>query len=264
MTRFLSGAVLIAVVGAAVLWAPSPVLLGLATVVVVLAVHEYVALAKAAGAPVPRGATVIAALAVSAVVALATSFVSLVIVAVVLAQAIRAIGSRQPLAGALPGVAASVFGPLYVGFPLGALVAVHAAAGPAAALMLIGIIAVSDTAQYYGGRLFGRRQLAPVISPKKTIEGAVTGVIVATIAFVALGQWLWPGARAPFLAFFGLVIAVLGIAGDLFESLLKRSVGVKDSSTLIPGHGGVLDRIDALLFAAPVYYAMLPYAVRTS
>lgn len=262
MTRFLSGAVLVAIVVAAAVWAPTWVLLVLAGAVTLLAVREFGSLAAAAGAPVPPGVTMVAGVAICIAIALAGSLAAPVVMAVVLVQALMAVGASQPGGRALPGVAAAVFGPLYVGLPLGALVAVHAAAGPAAALLLIGVIAVSDTAQYYGGRLLGRRPLAPVISPKKTIEGAVAGVVAGAAAFVAAGRWLWPGVPPAFLLVLGLSLVMLGIAGDLFESLLKRSVGVKDSSTLIPGHGGVLDRVDALLFAAPVYYAVLPYALR--
>jgi phosphatidate cytidylyltransferase len=118
-------------------------------------------------------------------------------------------------------------------------------------------VMVSDTAQYYTGRAFGRRLLAPAISPKKTIAGAVGGFVFGGLLLAALGRWWLPAAPAPLRIALGVTVVALGIAGDLFESMLKRSAGVKDSSALIPGHGGVLDRIDALLFAAPVYYIVL-------
>ena len=125
-------------------------------------------------------------------------------------------------------------------------------------------VMVSDTAQYYTGRAFGRRPLAPAISPKKTVEGAIGGFVFGTAAaggrrrMVAAGR---AGRRCARCS--ASTIVALGIAGDLFESMLKRSAGVKDSSALIPGHGGVLDRIDALLFAAPVYYIVLKYVYVT-
>ena len=122
-------------------------------------------------------------------------------------------------------------------------------------------VIVSDTAQYYTGRAFGRRLLAPAISPKKTIEGAVGGFVFgAVVPRRGRRAGGCRACRSRCARGLGVAVVALGIAGDLFESMLKRSAGVKDSSALIPGHGGVLDRIDALLFAAPVYYVVLKYA----
>jgi phosphatidate cytidylyltransferase len=147
--------------------------------------------------------------------------------------------------------------PWYIGMPLGMLAAVQAVGGRTATLLLIATVVVSDSAQFYSGRLFGRRPLAPAISPKKTVEGAVGGLVVATIFITLAGPWVFPAARPSSMALLGVAIVLLGICGDLFESRLKRTAGVKDSSALIPGHGGVLDRIDALLFATPAYYLYL-------
>ncbi len=130
--------------------------------------------------------------------------------------------------------------------------------GREALLLLLITIVVSDSAQYYTGRAFGRRPLAPEISPKKTVEGAIGGMFFGTAAMAAGGRWVF-GAEWWLLALAGATVAALGIVGDLFESLLKRSAGVKDSSNLIPGHGGVLDRIDSWLFAAPVYYMFVRF-----
>jgi phosphatidate cytidylyltransferase len=137
------------------------------------------------------------------------------------------------------------------------LAAVQALGGPRATLLLLATIVVSDSGQYYTGRALGRRPLAPAISPKKTVEGAVGGLVLATGFVTLAGPWAFPLAGRLSLALVGASIAVLGICGDLFESRLKRVAGVKDSSALIPGHGGVLDRIDALLFAVPAYYLYL-------
>ncbi|HZP48001.1 MAG TPA: phosphatidate cytidylyltransferase [Vicinamibacterales bacterium] len=157
----------------------------------------------------------------------------------------------------LVGMAAWPMALLYVLMPLAALVQIRLIAGPQAVFLVMLTIMVSDTAQYYSGRAFGRRPLAPRISPKKTIEGAVGGFVVATAMFVIVGAWWAPTMGVAARVALGLTLVALGIAGDLFESFLKRRAGVKDSSHLIPGHGGVLDRIDALLFAAPAYYAAL-------
>jgi len=97
------------------------------------------------------------------------------------------------------------------------------------------------------------------VSPAKTVEGAIGGFVAAAAIGAALAGWGLPGVAPWIAALAALILAGFGIAGDLFESLLKRSAGVKDSSTLIPGHGGLLDRIDSYLFALPMFYLFLRY-----
>jgi phosphatidate cytidylyltransferase len=155
------------------------------------------------------------------------------------------------------GASAAMLAPIYLGLPLGALVGIHQLAGREGVLSLIATVAASDTFQFYTGRAFGRRPLAPTISPKKTIEGAIGGLVLAPIALVVIARSWLPQLPPVSVWLAGLGIVVAGIAGDLFESALKRAAGVKDSGALIPGHGGVLDRIDALLFAAPLFYLLL-------
>jgi len=132
---------------------------------------------------------------------------------------------------------------------------------PSLLLAVLGTVWISDSAAYFVGRRFGRHKLAPSISPGKTWEGVVGALIAVALyalAWAALGmpgnRWLGGPLGAAPLAAVLVGLAVVGIIGDLFESLIKRQAGVKDSGTLLPGHGGILDRIDA-----PV--AMLPLAV---
>jgi phosphatidate cytidylyltransferase len=137
-----------------------------------------------------------------------------------------------------------------------AMVTLHDMAdyGPQYVFFLIGLIALADTAAYFSGRAFGKNKLAPSISPGKTWEG-VAGAVAATSVFGGVGAWLF-GIRGVALAAFSLLCAVtvmFSIVGDLFESLLKRQAGVKDSGTIFPGHGGVLDRIDGFTAGAPVF-----------
>ena len=120
-------------------------------------------------------------------------------------------------------------------------------------LLLFVIIWVGDAAAYYVGSAFGRHQLAPKISPKKTIEGGVAGLLASVAAGTASGV-LFLGEPWPKLIMVSGVTAVVGQFGDLAESVLKRSAGVKDSSSILPGHGGILDRLDSFFFAAPVFY----------
>ncbi len=257
MTRVLSGVALAASAFALVWWLPSNALLGVAGVVTALAFLEYARLVRAIGAELPFLPAFVATVAACASVALpwvhVPSLLGVLLVVVAVSLMLRG-ASGAPL---VHGAAAAMLAPLYLGLPLGALVAIHDAAGREGVLTLVATVAASDTFQYYSGRTFGRRPLAPTISPKKTIEGAIGGLVLAPLVLVAIAHWWLP--RVPALAAWavGLGLVVAGIAGDLFESALKRAAGVKDSGTLIPGHGGVLDRIDALVFAAPLFYMLV-------
>lgn len=114
---------------------------------------------------------------------------------------------------------------------------------------------LSDTVAYFVGRAFGKHPLYPAVSPKKTIEGAIGGLFGGVLALVGMGRmWLLPELQWVDAVILGLVGSIFGQSGDLVESMLKRSCGVKDSGTVLPGHGGILDRVDALLFVAPWFY----------
>ncbi|HEY7287622.1 MAG TPA: phosphatidate cytidylyltransferase [Vicinamibacterales bacterium] len=269
MTRVLSGAVLIAIAVGVVWFAPSAVFIVVAEILLILAFVEYAALAAGCGLPVPTTASAVATMAAS--IGVTSSFwigdqimsnaialdAALLSAFVVLASI--SLTTWQGGHDALGRAAASVFPMLYIGMPIGAMVALRTLRGREALFLLLLTVIVSDTAQYYTGRALGRRLLAPAISPKKTIEGAVGGFVFGALTLAIVGVWWAPGVPVVLRALLGMAVVALGIAGDLFESMLKRSAGVKDSSSLIPGHGGVLDRIDALLFAAPVYYVFLKY-----
>jgi phosphatidate cytidylyltransferase len=254
MTRILSGVALAAVAVAAI-WFLTPVaLLAVALVVAALAFAEYARIVGAIGAHVPWWTTLLLTLVACAMVPFPWIAPEVVIVLALITAAANVLASDRVGAPTLSDTAASVLAPVYIGLPLGALVAVAAVAGREAVLVLMGTVALSDTAQYYAGRTFGHRPLAPRRSPKKTVEGALGGFVVAPAVLVAAGQAWLPGLDPLRLAVLGVLIVAAGIIGDLFESMLKRAAGMKDSSHLIPGHGGVLDRIDALLFAAPIFY----------
>lgn len=145
------------------------------------------------------------------------------------------------------------FSMLYIGMPMGLLAALNIERGWRATVLLIATVVVSDSLQFYSGRMFGRHPLAPAISPKKTVEGAIGGAVAGTLFMTVAGPIVFPELPRMMLAILGFVMVLLGILGDLFESRLKREANVKDSSSLIPGHGGVLDRIDALLFVTPAF-----------
>jgi phosphatidate cytidylyltransferase len=276
VTRVLSALVLLPIVVGTVWFLPPVATLVLALVAALLAFVEYAALAEGLGANISRvisGAGVLAScagLAMTAIVPIesihATGLgaavpapVDVVLLSVMIVVGASIVASRQPGPTVLSDTAAAILPVLYIGLPLGALTAVRAVGGRASLLLLMGVVIVSDSAQYYTGRAFGKRPLAPAISPKKTVEGAIGGMVFGTLAMIAGGLWVFPAPQPAVLALVGATVAALGIVGDLFESLLKRSAGVKDSSHLIPGHGGVLDRIDSWLFAAPLYYVFVRY-----
>lgn len=122
---------------------------------------------------------------------------------------------------------------------------------------LVGTIWAGDIAAFCIGSQFGRRLLAPRISPKKTVEGALGGMAAAVVVAIAGSPWAWPRLTPPRAAVVGLLLSLVGILADLCESAVKRGAGVKDSGDLIPGHGGMLDRLDSLMFACPVLYALV-------
>jgi phosphatidate cytidylyltransferase len=258
--RVVSGAVLFLFALGVVWLAPDAVFFVVAELLVALACVEYASIARASGLALAAAPAAVAAmltcsaftrtLSVALDVVLMTALVAIGALSLTLWR-----GGREALAVASAGL----FPALYLGLPVGALVAVREIRGREALFLLILAVSASDTAQYYSGRAFGRTPLAPAISPKKTVEGAVGGLAAGVVVLVAIGAWWLPTIPWAVRAVLGLAIAVLGITGDLFESMLKRSASLKDSSALIPGHGGLLDRIDALLFAAPVYYVVLRY-----
>jgi phosphatidate cytidylyltransferase len=272
MTRVASGAALVVNAVAVVWFAPLPLFVLVAEILLVLGFIEYARLAAASGLPIPTVpaaiATVIASLGMASSLpsdlivndmVVSSPHVDAVLIAGFVALSALTLTTWRGERDAIGRASAAVFPMLYLGLPIGTMVVVRALHGREVLFLLMLTVMVSDTAQYYSGRAFGRRPLAPAISPKKTIEGALGGFIIATAFFVTAGTWWLPSVPLPLRIGLGLTLVALGITGDLFESMLKRSAGVKDSSALIPGHGGVLDRIDALLFAAPVYYIVLRY-----
>jgi len=260
MVRVVSGVVLAAIAFALIWFTNATVLLIVALAVSGLAVHEYIELARAIGARVPGAPTLAVTWAATAVLPFPHVAIEAVLSIGLIAIAVWVMSriSAEPGKGfveAVRGASAAALAPVYIGLGVGSLLGIYVYGGRGAVVLLVATIVVSDTAQYYTGRALGRRPLAIHLSPKKTVEGALGGFIVAPLFFAYSAYYFVPAATDKLvLGGLGIALVMTGIAGDLFESALKRAAGVKDSSALIPGHGGVLDRIDALLFAAPVFY----------
>ena len=166
--------------------------------------------------------------------------------------------SPRPVDGALEDVASTFLGAFYVAMLFAFQVAIHTGAdGKQWLVFLYFIIWASDIGAYSIGIPFGKHRLFEKVSPKKSIEGFI-GALVASAAMALLCRaWFMPPIGMGEVVGIALVLTVVGTIGDLAESLLKRAAGVKDSGGLIPGHGGILDRMDSMLFAAPVLYYYL-------
>lgn len=180
------------------------------------------------------------------------------------AATVPATTENYSVAGQGMNWALSLFGPVYVGVPLALIALIRADIAGSAGLWWIVLICLAtwgaDTGGYFFGRFFGKHPLAPKISPKKTIEGAIGGVAVSTLGVMLVGglaldipfYWTLP---------LGMVLAVVSILGDLFESWVKRRFDTKDSGKLIPGHGGLLDRIDSFLAVTLVAYLFMLFYI---
>ena len=263
--RELSAAVAIPAV-LAILWFAPPRAFGALVALVGLAtLAEFYRLAEKSGIPVPKWiALAVAAAVLAATVLPAPSPSGLTVAggifvsAAVFATALMLSGI--PLAQALSGTAATTLGLPLVVFPTCALIWLDRANipgsggrfGPRLILFLLVTIWGCDSFAYYVGRNFGRHRLAPEISPKKTIEGAVGGFAGSILVAVGAAALFVPEFRSAEAAIVGGLASTAGQVGDLVESMFKRGAGVKDSGAFLPGHGGFYDRVDSLLFAAPV------------
>jgi phosphatidate cytidylyltransferase len=257
MTRLASALALLPPV-VLVIWALPPVAtLVLAEVVLTLALVEYLALVADAGAKPPAVLTGAVAMSLCAAVGWPGVPLAPLLLAALVGLGAWLLGAGTRMLVARAGAVA--FAGLYLGLPLGAVAALRASHGPEVVLLLLATVMASDTAQYYGGRWLGRRPLAPAISPRKTVEGCLAGFVAGLATMAVLGGWGLPSSPPLARGLLGATLVLSGVVGDLFESALKRSAGVKDASGLIPGHGGMLDRIDSLLFAAPIYYLYVLY-----
>jgi len=284
-TRVLTAAVLIPAVVAAVIWTPSWVLGALVAVVMVLCLHEFFRLSAASGVSGhPRWTTICALLFLGLQwmvslypgVWMHSEFgllyspqrtplpPEIAFLVFLLGAAGLAVAGRATWKDSLSALGADSAAMLLVVFPLSFLVPLQAARplGPRMVLFLLALLWVGDSLAYFTGRAFGRHKMAPELSPGKTWEGAVANLLGSVAVGIVATRWI---PLPPFhLCGMAALANFSGQLGDLTESAYKRAAGAKDSGALLPGHGGMLDRVDSLIFAAPVvwyYFRMLLPAV---
>jgi phosphatidate cytidylyltransferase len=282
--RLLTAAVLIpsvvALIIAGGLW-----YLGAVVAIVVVGLYELYRLIEAKGAKPVTGFGLVAAGALPVVAYVGSDYhVTLLTTATLLAVMVVQLGKAQ-ISEALASISGTFFGVFYVGWLLSHAVGLRqfhsvvatrhgpeaAAAVPAEVgifymIFVVSVVVASDAGAYFAGRLYGKRKLAPQISPKKTVEGAIGGVLAGLAAgLIAKGvfEFFWADLSSGLswlsVALLAPVLAVVAILGDLIESLLKRDADRKDVGRLLPGMGGILDRIDSSLLAIPVLYYMLVF-----
>jgi len=271
MKRILTAAILIPLVILVIFISPRwpIVLMSAIFIVAALALWEYLTLANAMGAKTPRVVVIVCLAILLAAIFRRPDLMATVIGSLSLALLIFGI-FRSPLDRVLADTAYSVFGLIYIGLSMATLYLLSAEDnGPSLLLFLLLVVWCGDIAALYIGRAFGRWTMAPAISPNKTWEGAIASVVASILVAVLLvwGAGALSARGVDYLSYPGgylhwiglaVVLNIAGQLGDLVESAIKRGAGVKDSGRILPGHGGVLDRIDALLLAAPVlWYAQL-------
>jgi phosphatidate cytidylyltransferase len=155
----------------------------------------------------------------------------------------------------LPSAAGAAFASMYVGLGAASILALRFESWKPVVLLLV-IVWAGDSAAYYTGKKWGKKKLAPVVSPKKTWEGFWGQLAGGMVGAVLVAVFLSRPGDALIAAPVGLVLSVVAVVGDLVESTFKRSIGIKDSGGLLPGHGGMLDRLDSLLYTAPITCAL--------
>lgn len=283
LQRILTAAVLIPLVVAADLYCPTWLIAILVAVVTFLALKEFFVLGAQSGlrghAGWTMGCSVLLVVAqyldtyrleklplLNGYLAVATPgatfHTNIVLVLFILGAVVVTLAGTTPQTEHLAALSISTSGMMFVAWPASYLVLLHAPFpwGPWLLLFLLLLIWVGDTLAYFVGRRFGRHRMAPRLSPNKTWEGAVANVagslLVALLAASVRSLWAAEWTRLGYANLLAMAIAgnVAGQLGDLAESSYKRSAGAKDSSSLLPGHGGILDRIDSLIFAAPVVW----------
>ncbi|HUP61218.1 MAG TPA: phosphatidate cytidylyltransferase [Thermoanaerobaculia bacterium] len=245
-------------------WGHEYVFDGAIALIAVLALHEFLALGKAKGYDLPVVLCILIMLVIMAAFILQELSVEIGMFTALLIIPASYVFSRKPLEDSLPSSAIAVLATTYVGMLGGSLIRLRNdfPVGSKLVYFLLLVVWLGDSGAYYVGRKFGRHKMSPRISPKKTVEGLVGGIITSIVTAVVIHFTFFQEFPLHHAIIAGVILSFAGVVGDLAESMWKRSAEVKDSGTLIPGHGGFLDRFDSILFTAPILYCYWTLIVR--
>lgn len=222
-----------------------------------LALWEFLNFGEKKGYPIQKLLSILLMLFLFAAFIYEQLSVEVAVFAILLVIPAVYVFSRRSIEAALPATAVCVLGTLYIGMLNGALLRLRLDFEVGWKLVIFLLVAVwaGDAGAYYVGRAFGKTSLSPRVSPKKTVEGGIGGVIASMAAAAIVALTFFREFPLPHAVIAAAILSMSGVVGDLAESLWKRSADVKDSGTLIPGHGGFLDRLDSIYFTAPLLYA---------
>ncbi|MDQ3281845.1 MAG: phosphatidate cytidylyltransferase [Acidobacteriota bacterium] len=252
LTALVGGPIAIWIIG----WSHPYVFDAAIAIISILAMYEFLDLGKHKGYEVPVTLCIMIMLIIMAAFILENLSVEFGMFAALLLIPASYVVSRKSLEDSLPSSAIAVLATTYVGMLGGSLIRLRGdfAEGWKLVFFLLLVVWLGDSGAYYVGKTFGKHKLSPRISPKKTIEGLAGGITASIIAALVIHFTFFPSFPLVHAIIAGVILSIAGVIGDLAESMWKRSADVKDSGTLLPGHGGFLDRFDSILFTAPILY----------
>ena len=255
LTALVLGPIIVYIIG----WPPHPYVYdGLIAMIAGLALYEFLILGRRKGYAIPIPLCILLMLFIVAAFILEPVSVEMGVFITLLAIPASYVFGKGDLAQALPSSAIAVMGTLYVGMLGGSLIRLRndflPTIGPKLVFFLLLVVWLGDAGAYYVGKRFGKNKLSPRISPKKTIEGGIGGIATSIVTAIIIHYTFFREFPIVHAVAAGVLLSISGVVGDLAESMWKRSAEVKDSGTLIPGHGGFLDRFDSIFFTTPILY----------
>lgn len=245
-------------------WAPVYLFDAAVGLIAVLSLHEFLSLGRKKGYEMPVVLCIIVTIFIIAAFILESVSVEVGMFIALLAIPGWYVVSGGDIEKALPSTAVAVLATMYVGMLAGCIIRLHSdfgpLIGPKLVFFLLLVVWLGDTGAYYTGKNIGKHKLSPRISPKKTVEGFIGGVVASVITALIIHFTFFPQFVLVHTIIVAVVLSITGVIGDLAESMWKRSAAVKDSGTLIPGHGGLFDRFDSILYTAPILYIYWAFA----